>query len=227
MYLQIECTHCHSLLSPKQINLASMQVECKRCGQKVSFTENTLVNISRKSKLSPPPGIHIEKKQGLLNIQVLWQNTLTKNKDHKSITNQQFTFLGITGLLFTSIFIQPSILVYTCTMLFFLLAFYYFIYRPFSLRNNQIQIKVNSQYLEIDSGQWPYFLAYGKTKFPVQDIQQLYIRKSKKKDLKNQGFYALCAVLKNRKTSPLIESLISPKVALFLEQEIEHFLKIK
>ncbi len=226
MYLQIECTHYQALVSAKKLNLATMHMDCNRCGQKVPFAEKPLVNLSQKFKPPLPPGIHIEKEQDRLKIQILCQNNWIQNKDTKSFSKQQFTFLGII-VLFTSIFIQASILIYPFALLTFLLAFYYFTYRPFALHNPPIEIIVNRRFLEINYGRWPHFLAFGKRKFPVTDIQQLYIRKSKKKRHQDQRCYALSAVLKNRKTSVLIEPLISPELALFLEQEIEHFLKIK
>lgn len=96
---------------------------------------------------------------------------------------------------------------------------------------NRLSITLDAQNLSLCHAPLPNAFAYGKKQYLLQEIQQLYIRKTKVKESTampdHQRSFALCAVLKNRKNVVLVNYLRSAEEALFLNQEVERFLERK
>lgn len=223
MYLRIECTHCQSSLAPNTNSIES-NLSCVYC-------ENQETKLLEKKPRSQQVSkdIQVSHHPDQLNINLNWNKSLRSPFtpfSFRQVIHGILTFLALQTTMGFAFALNIPFLYIACTVLCFL-WFYTFVYQPLPFLFNHINISVDSQFITINYGPLPNSFLYGKYQFAINDIQQLYIRRSKKKNSgkeKERKSYAICAVLKNRETISLIEPLISSSEALFLERKINHFL---
>lgn len=89
---------------------------------------------------------------------------------------------------------------------------------------NITTLKLNGEQFVIqhDPVPWP-----GEVKVPITSLEQLYCKEKRHSSDNGASYtYQLCALLKDGRKLDLVSSLDSPDIAVFLEQQIETWLKI-
>lgn len=224
----VKCKRCETIISETHINREEKVANCQRCGALFSLQSLDHVASPKNTKslkkeiYEIPKGIDIEKYSFELKIVSKAQG----------FAKYFFTFFSLFWNSIVSVFVITSIFSGEYSILLFISAHlaigiaigYYTI----SMYTNKNQIIVNSRGLETK---------YGPLKFPfkkqhfvdIGDINQIYCRKYSAGTVNNVPQYSFKVVLlkNDGQAIDIMKSLKTYHQALYLEQQIESYLKIE
>jgi hypothetical protein len=88
---------------------------------------------------------------------------------------------------------------------------------------NTTSVRLNEREFTVQHDPVPWG---GEVRQPIGDVKQLYCRLKEPKTSESSASYELAAVLKNGREINLLPNLDSPDIGLFMEQQIESWLRI-
>jgi hypothetical protein len=169
-----------------------------------------------------PPGIEVLHLMNELEIMVKWR------KSAKTFT-LSFALFWNTFIAFASFFV---IMMGEIAALLFLVPFIlvgvYLIYASIGYLLNTSFITVDDRRLSVEHKPINFLIQKDKH-FAPEEIKQLFVRKYSVGSTNGNPVYAYAVdlILKNKKNYTLVKGLHALEYAQYIEQEIEHYLKIK
>jgi len=226
--LDLVCEKCGSQIEGANININSSLAKCGQCNTVFSIKEDHFFSNDKvgRPEMIMPEGTDVFELNGSLDIRLNWL------KSHSRGTLGFLTVFAIfwNGILaiiaggawisgaYSSIAFMSIHLLVGMGLLYYLASVYL----------NYTDVVVNESYIEIDHR--PVKNPFIRSKrIPVEDLDQLYVTKYVSSTTNGNPNYAygLYAILKtNGKKVSLIKGM-NRETQLYLEQEIERYLKIK
>lgn len=227
MPVLLDCPVCHSFIGAKDVSLDKSEASCSHCGHHFSFAESIKRDPYRRPEIFMPDGVEVLKTRSMLDIVVDW---------YKSAPKHAIASMVFSSFIWNIILIPLVIFFLFSGDLLFVIFFSGHVFTGvaliaylISMFINKTHIQVNEKGIEIEHR--PIRRLFNKPKsISRENIKQLYVSrytdKIFKKNKKGVETYALYAILKNNKTVELIKGL-NRETQMYLEQEIETYLKIK
>lgn len=224
--LHVKCSDCGSDIPARDVNITDTIAKCNDCNNIFKFDKDIFPDWDRKRpEMFIPEGMEVLKLQSELDIQFDWYNAQSKKgMGFKTF----FTFMWNIMLLpfvigaFSSG--QYEMLLFSSIHIIVGLGF---IANLVSTFINKTNISVTKRFIEIKQKPIPSFLKKN-VKIPTEDIEQLYVTRyvsSTTNGVPNHA-NALYVITKDGQKIPLVKGM-NQETQLYLEQEIEMFLKIE
>jgi len=219
--MHLNCPDCQEHIQAENMNLVKTIAKCKHCDSIFNFEERLDLEVPVRPEIFLPRGMEVLKLRSELEIQISWRDTLS-------------TFLVVFAIFWNAIvlpFAAFAIISGELIMLLFLSAhlavglglLYYII----TTILNTTFVTVDSRHLFIEHRplRFPF---YPNRDIPVDDIDQIYVDKYVKSTTNGRPDYAFAveAILKNKEHVRIVKGIQHPDQALYIEQEVEHFLQI-
>lgn len=222
MQVQLDCPNCTTAIRYDDINIEKMVAKCSKCNSVFSFDKQITLPGRQKTEILLPDGVDALHLFSELDIRISWRKSL-------SGFFLFFTIFWNAIVLPMALFALASgayeMLIFMSIHIFIGVSFLYYL----------IATLVNTTYIIVDD----YNLTiehrplkvpfYPRRDIPASEIDQIFTDKyvaGKTNGRPNYAF-AIQALLKNNEKVKLLKSLKHPDQALYVEQEIEKFLKIK
>lgn len=223
--MKIFCKDCSKEVLPENINFKKSIAKCNHCNAIFFLNaqdENNPIQNFYKEDIPKPQSVNFIQKHDEIILQF------------KQVSLYRFFLLFFVlsntapGLFFAFFFLfsgQRSIFLTfgIPSILINLIVFYFAVIVFFS----KINIQVNAQKIIISYG-----LDFWRRKkiFDTRDIKQIYCKSQKSSyrmgSIPLKRFFKLCIVTYSGTEEVIVKELNSPEIALFVEQEIEKFLRI-
>jgi hypothetical protein len=227
MPVLLDCPSCHSFIGANDIVLDQKEATCSHCGHHFSFADSIKRDPHRRPEIFMPDGVEALKIRSMLDIVVDW---------YKSAPKRAIGSLVLSSFIWNIILIPLVVFFLFSGDFIFILFFSGHVFTGLALIAYLLTMFVNKTHIMvtekgIDIQHKPFKRIFNKPrKIARDDIKQLYvsryIQKFGKKNKKGVEAYALYAILKNNKSVELIKGL-NRETQMYLEQEIETYLKIK
>lgn len=225
----LTCPNCNHFISAIDINIDKTIAKCSNCSHVFDFSENIKagykpLDFSRPGMMIPE-GLEVLRLRSELDIEVNWFKTSSK----AGFASMMF-FTLVWNLVLLP-FVLSSILSGQLQILLFaavhILVGVTLLYNLAAMFLNTSQILVNEDYIEFST--FPLRLPWAKkTRYSAKKVKQIYVSKyvsSSTNGVSNYA-YALYAIMDNGQKVKLLDKM-NLETQLYLEQEIERFLKIK
>lgn len=215
--VELKCKNCGSNLAPADFSPQLMAARCPHCQALFAITGTGDRTIARPEVALPksfqiqctPQSLAISRRWFglhaflLLFFAIIWNGFMVVW--HTISLTQGLWFMSAFGLIHTAVGI-------------------FLIYYVLALFLNSTVVRASNQTLEVKSGPLPW---KGDKFLTSSEVEQLYcIEKiSHGKDGASTN-YRVEAVLRGNRRQTLINGLTHPDHALYIEQQLEHFLKI-
>jgi hypothetical protein len=225
----LTCPNCNHFISAIDINIDKTIAKCNNCSHVFDFSNDFDLNSEQFEYGRPgmmiPDGLEVLRLRSELDIEINWFRAAKKSGMAFLI------FFTIVWNLILLPFVLTAILAGQIEILFFtslhLAVGLGLIYKLATLFLNTSRVIVDDQYIEFETR--PLRLPWTKRKrYKTQDVTQLYVTKyvsSRTNGVANYA-YGLYAIMKGGKKVKLLDQM-NLETQMYLEQEIERFLKIK
>ena len=221
MIRQLHCRNCDTPIPAEAINIQKALAKCPSCDCVFSFEEDLKKPPKQREALDMPAGIEILKLRSSLDIYLRWKGS-------------KLNFLTIFTVIW-DIVVFPITLVAIIFQIWFMLAVIsihliiaiVMTYLLVARHRNTVEISVNEYRVKVKRTPLPVpFMDIGT--IDTAKIDQLFCQQyiSSKTNGQPNFSYKVMLRLKNGATKALIKGLGLPEQALYIEQEMERFLKI-
>jgi len=224
--MHLNCPECRAPIFSDDIELVKTIAKCKSCNNIFNFENNLGTSGSLparyRKEIVMPPGIEVLHLMSELEIMVKWrQSSKTFTLLFALFWN---AFIGFMMVLFVGLG-EFAPLVFLIP---FILAGIYLLYSSIGYLVNTTYITVDDKRLSLEHKPLN-FLIQKDSYYQPEEVEQLFVRKYSVGSTNGKPVYAFAVdlVLKNSKTKTLVKELHSVDYARYIEQEIEHYLKIK
>lgn len=224
--MHLSCPECRAPVYADNVNLVKTIAKCTSCHNIFEFEEEV-----RNSKELParyrkeiiiPPGIEVLHLMNELEIMIKWSKSAKTFMLSFALFWNTFVAIAVTVLILSGTY---SILLFFIP---FILAGAYMIYASIGYLVNTSFITVDEKRISV-SHKPINFLIQKDKHFSPNEVQQVFVRKYSVGSTNGNPVYAYAVdlLLKNEKKYTLVKELHALKYAQYIEQEIEHYLKIK
>lgn len=217
----LNCPSCKSPIRSEDINISSLVAKCSNCHTVFQFEQEIAKPVRKRQEVIMPPGIEAYHLASELNIEISWRKSLSGF----------FVFFTI----FWNAIVLPMALFAVLSGAYFMLLFMSihlaigigFLYYILASLWNTTYITVDQFNLSIEHKplKMPF---YPNRYIPTHEFEQFYVEKYSSGKTNGRPVYAfgLFGIKKDKERIKLVKGLKYPKQALYLEQEIERFLKM-
>lgn len=226
-FLNLKCKNCNEIIPSANININKTLAKCEHCERIFTFEDDVFFENKRgRPEFIMPEGTEILKLLSSMEIELSWFKSMKRS-------NIAFeTMFTLLWNLFIVIIMVAMITTGSMGALFFL-ALHFVVglglgYRLFAKFINKTIININDSRVKMDHGP----LKIGARKdhtIQNEDIEQLYVSEYVTNMSKNNQpikSFGLYLILKSGKKLQLIKDC-NKETALYIEQEMERYLKIK
>lgn len=221
--VKLKCPDCEIPIMDKQVNIEKALVKCDHCEGVFSLEEEDFFN-RRKPYVVIPRGIEAYHTLDSMEIDVSWRRTsglgfLTVFTLFWDFIVSLFLILALSSGDYSIFWGMGLHLIVAVGLTYWVIATFV----------NHTYIFVDAEKVEIEYGPLPIPF-WSENKFSVGDFEQIYVERYQSGKTNNQPNYSfkVMAKVRHRKTAvQLIKGLKRLDHAQYIEQEIEHFLKIK
>ncbi|HMN89149.1 MAG TPA: hypothetical protein PKE68_03950 [Saprospiraceae bacterium] len=224
MQFQLECPNCGARIHSDDINLSMLVAKCRQCHTVFGYDAMLLQKHTRqRPQVSMPKGIEAFSYLSELDIDINWYKT----------SNSGFI---IFFTVFWNAVLLPFIIVALTTdewiiMLFIsihLIIGLSFLYYTIALLFNITSVIASRHHIRIVHKpiKMPF---YPDREVPVDTVEQVFVDQYVESTTNNRPNYAYAVriLTKDGQRLRLVKGLQTPEQAIFIEQEIERFLKIE
>jgi len=222
---QLQCPKCDHHIIAEDININRGLAKCNNCNNVFTFEEKVNSPLRKRQEVLMPEEIEIDEYEDAVTIFYKWRKA-------KGL-NPFLTFFGIAWNLFLIPFLVMAVASGSLTILLgisiHLMVGVGFLTYIVTRLMNSTYITVDEYELSIEHRPFAIpFIAKNKY-YSVQNFKQLYTKRYVSHKTNDQNVYAfgVYASLKDGEEFRIIGALKSKNKALFIEQEIEHFLGIE
>ncbi|MEO0948817.1 MAG: hypothetical protein AAFY11_11865 [Cyanobacteria bacterium J06641_5] len=216
--MQLNCETCGTPIPAENINLDRAIAKCTQCNSIFSFADRFPAAVPPKLKVDRPENIRVTRSTNELTIVRKWfgpiffffaffavfWNGITWTIALAAIFSQEYQMLVFMSL---HLAVGLGVLYYTTTLLV-----------------NSTEIRVDRRYLSVRNIPLPF---PGNCTVPVGRIEQIYCKEKISRGRSRSVTYELYAIAGEDRRQDIIKGLPSAEEAVFLEQEIERFLRIE
>ena len=225
--LEVDCPNCGSLVHPDDININKSMGKCNSCHEVFSFEEDHFFFDDRPNRpeMIMPEGTDVLTLSETLDIRVNWFKSYSK-AGLGFLTFFTFMWNAIVGVFAIGMLTAGAVGALMGLSVHLIVGLV-LIYWMASIFFNHTDIIISNNQIRITSG--PLRNPFKRDKsVAAQDIEQLYVNRytSSTTNGKPNYAYALYAILKNGNKQEVIKGM-NKETQLYLEQEIERYLKIK
>jgi len=223
--MQLNCPSCRFPIVADDVNLTKTIAKCKSCNDIFDFGNDLkgkeLPGRYRK-EIVIPPGVEVLHLMNELEIMIKWRKS----------ANRFTFFFAIFWNIFISFFILIGVGTGSFGMLLFMIPFVlagaYLLYASVGYLVNNTFITVDDKRISIEHKPINFLIQKDKH-FSPEEVDQLFVRRYEVGKTNDRPVYAFAVdlILKNGKTHKLVDGLHALDYARYIEQEIEHYLKIK
>lgn len=224
--MHLSCPDCRAPIYSDNVDLVKTIAKCTSCHNIFEFQEEfdrskELPGRYRR-EITIPPGIEILHLMNELEIMIQWRKSAKSFTLSFALFWNTFVGLAITALIMSGEF---SILLFFIP---FILAGVYLLYASIGHLVNTSFITVDDKRLSVEHKPINFLIQKDKH-FAPEEIKQAYVRKYSIGSTNGNPVYAYAVdlLLKNGKKLALVKDLHALEYAQYIEQEIEHYLKIK
>lgn len=222
--LQLSCPNCRTEIQAADINVANTLAKCVSCNTIFDFSPILKTPSHKKEEVLLPPGIEAYSTNYELDIELNWRKT------SKALGFFLFFTLFWNGIV--SIFVVTALLTGSFGMLaaisIHLLIGIGLLYYVLSVLFNTTYIIVNQREVSIEHRplRSPF---YPNRYLRAREVEQIFVEKyvAGKTNGNPNYAYAVQAILPGDKKVKLVRGLKNSDQALYIEQEIENFLRIQ
>lgn len=222
--LQLSCPNCRAEIQAADINVANTLAKCASCNTVFDFSPVLKTPSHKKQEVLLPPGIEAYSTNYELDIELNWRKT------SKALGFFLFFTLFWNGIV--SIFVVTALLTGSFGMLaaisIHLLIGIGLLYYVLTVLFNTTYVIVSQRELSIEHRplRTPF---YSNRYIPTRDIDQIFVEKyaAGKTNGKTNYAFAVQAILPGGKRVKLVKGLKNADQALYIEQEVESFLRIQ
>ncbi|TXB61497.1 hypothetical protein [Phaeodactylibacter luteus] len=225
----LRCPKCEQGIAPADINIHLLIAKCQACGNVFNFEQQysapgtALQQIPKeRAEISMPPGIEGYQLMNELNLRLTWRNRI----------HGFLAFFTVAWNLFLIPFILMIMASGDLEMLLFLslhlLVGGSLIYWHIACLLNKTTLQITPQYILIEHGPIP--VPFMRTQqISATAIRQLYVEEYVAGHTNGNPFYrfALKIRLASGQREQLLKNLRNADEGLYVEQQIERFLKIE
>ncbi|MEO8614416.1 MAG: hypothetical protein ABI600_04690 [Luteolibacter sp.] len=215
--VELKCKNCGSNLTPADFSPQLMAARCPHCQALFAITGTGDRAIAR-PEVALPKSFQIRRTPQSLDISRRWFGAHAFFLLLFAIVWNSFMVVWHTISLTQGLWFMSAFgLLHTCVGIFL-------IYYVLALFLNSTVVRANNQSLEVKSRPMPW---KGDKLLANSEVEQLYcIEKISRGQNGSSASYRVEAVLRGNRRETLIGGLTDPDHALFIEQQLEHFLKI-
>ena len=223
--MHLNCPDCRFPIPSDDVNIAQTIAKCKSCNNIFEFqidSENRELPARFRKEVIIPPGIEVLHLMEELEIMINWRKSANRFTFFFSLFWNAFigfmtAMMVIAGEMGGLLFMIPFVLVGA-----------YLLYASVGYLVNTSYITVDEHRISIEHKPIS-FLIQKDRHFAPEEVEQLFVRKYEVGKTNDRPVYAYAVdlVLKNEKNYTLVKGLHSVNYARYIEQEVEHFLKIK
>ncbi len=224
MNLQLSCPNCHSQIQAEDININNVLAKCAKCNTVFSFKDEINKPVHKKQEVLLPVGIESFSTDFELDFEINWRKT------SKGLGFFLFFTLFWNGIV--GIFVVIGLATGQWQMLLgvsiHLLIGIFLLYYVMGIMLNTTYITVSNRELRVEH--LPLRFPFYPNRFlPVSDVEQVFVERYVASTTNKRPNYAFKVKLidRNQERIDLIKGLKQPNQALYIEQEIEKFLKIQ
>ena len=220
--IHLNCKNCGNTLQAADINIDKAIAKCPQCDCVFSFEDELDAPVQRLTNIEMPDGIEVLKLRSALDIFIKWRTS-------------KYTFLKLFTIIWDMVVI-PFVVIAIVTGNWIMLAIISvhlavavgLTYLMIARMLNTTEINVNQYRLQMEHKPIPMPF-YGWNSISVEDVDQVFCQRYVGSTTNNVPNYAFKVMvkLKNGNTKRLLQGLTEAQQALYVEQEIEEFLKIK
>ena len=220
--VKLKCPDCEIPIIDKQVNIEKALVKCDHCEGVFSLDDDDFFNRG-KPYVVIPRGIEAYHTPSTLEIDVIWRRSadlgfLTVFTLFWDFIVSFFVFSALSSGDYSIIWGMSLHLIVAVVMTYWTLTTFV----------NHTYVSVKEGMLEVEYG--PLAIPFwSNEQLSVDEIEQLYVERYQSGKTNGQPNYLfrVMAKVKNRANIRLIKGLKRLEYAQYIEQEIEHFLKIK
>ncbi|GJM35165.1 MAG: hypothetical protein DHS20C18_41660 [Saprospiraceae bacterium] len=224
MHLQLNCPSCNSEIRAEDINIDKVLAKCAQCNAVFNFEKVLRQPSHKRQEVLLPVGIESFQTNFELDFEINWRKT------SKGLGFFLFFTLFWNGIV--GIFVVAGLATGQYGMLLgisiHLLIGIGLLYYVLATMLNTTYITVGHRELTVEHRplRFPF---YPNRYLPISDIEQVFIERYVASKSNNSPNFAFRVKLidRNKKRIDLIKGLKHPDQALYIEQEIEKFLKIQ
>lgn len=224
--LHVMCEKCNEPIPPTGFNISNSVAKCSNCGSIYSISES---EFEKRRSGHPiflvPDGTEVLKLITSLEIITSWLRASKKDK-----INFDFIFAAIFGTMSSlglGVGIFTASLMISLIALVFVLASFVLLYIFIANLLNKTHIKISDKTLKI-SHKPLRFISWKEHNIPLDSIEQLFVKEYQtNRTVNNVPLKAFGLFLKKKDGKELkIMEDMNKETSLYIEQEIEEFLKI-
>ena len=221
MYRKLTCPNCEKDILSDDINIDKGLAKCSQCHVLFNIENEVGVAPKKEEIFVIPKGIEVLKMFSELEIKINWRHTASK-------------FLMLFTLIWNGILFPMALIIIISEEMAMLLFMSIHIavgvgllYWSLAALFNTTYITVDSYYINIQHR--PFQLFFKEHQIETKDVEQLYVKKySNGSTNGNPNYvYGVVAIMKSKEEIKIIKGINKPQQALYIEQEIEKFAKIK
>lgn len=223
----LNCPHCNAAIPSTEINIPDNIAKCAECNQvfRISDAVDNSFNNEHKTHLIMPQGIEVI--PGLqLDIKLKWR-LISRVRSYFFI-GTMFTAIPLVGIVALTSNHQELPFFVPFVLGLFLLIGVYFLFKAISFLINTTYLSVTA--FELRSEHRPInFLGWKNLQFSRDQVAQLYVERYEESRTNDRADYAynVLVFLKNKEIVKLISGLKNPRVAFYLEHQIEKYMGLK
>jgi len=223
--MHLNCPSCRFPIVADDVNLTKTIAKCKSCNDIFDFGNDLkgkeLPGRYRR-EIVIPPGVEVLHLMNELEIMIKWRKS----------ANRFTFFFALLWNVFISFFVliaagsgQMGILLFTIP---FILGGVYLLYSSVGYLVNNTFITVDDKRISIEHKPIN-FLIQKDRHFSPEEVDQLFVRRYEVGKTNDRPVFAFAVdlILKNGKNHKLVDGLHALDYARYIEQEIEHYLRIK
>ena len=217
---QLKCPNCQSDIPASDVNIKELVAKCQHCHHVFNFTDKNYA-VKNRPEIVMPAGIESFSLLSELNIEISWRKSVNSFLTFFTILWNLFLvpfilFAIFSGEIMALVGISLHVLIGVSLLYYTLVCFVNTTY----IMVNHYRILVEHKPLRL-----PF---YPNRDIGVHEIDQLYTHEyvASTTNGKPDYAYAVHLKLKDKSDIRLIKGLKNPDQALYIEQEIEDFLKI-
>jgi len=221
---QLKCPNCKELVMADNINIDKAIAKCTNCSSVFSFDHSSRYPYRNRPEVFQPEGIEMLRLRNELDIDFKWRNA-------KSVS-VPFIFFAVLWNVMLLPFVGVAIM---SGQLAFLLGVSVHLFVGLGFLYHILTVLINTTYISID--EYDLIVEHRPLKhianrdknIECRDIDQIYVKKyvtGRTNDVIHHA-HKVVVILNNGDELDLIAGIRNKEKALYLEQEIELFLKIK
>lgn len=221
---QLTCQNCRAKIPTKNINIQKVIAKCDSCGHVFDFEKMVKKERKQRREILLPTYMDVLKLNSQLEIDIKWRSSMNKFLVFFAVCWNAIMFVIVISIMSSGNFfdlLPVSIhLAVGIGLIYYIIAMYF----------NTSKVMVNTRYLTIkhEPIKIPFYKGHD---IRSDDIEQVYVDEyvSSRSNKRPNYAFRVNVLLKDQQYKPIVilKGFKYPEQALYVEQEVERFLRIE